>query len=162
MRTSALYPGTFDPISNGHIDIIKRAKKLFDKIIISVAISDSKQPMFSIEKRVQMAKLATCNIAGVSVEPFSNLLVDFARQKDVFIIIRGLRAVSDFEYELQMGYANTSLEQKIETVHLMPSLHNAFISSSVIRSILKHGGDASHLYPSEIDTFIKKDNFCML
>lgn len=156
MKKTAIYPGTFDPITNGHMDIIKRAKRLFDNVLIAVASSDDKKPMFSLEKRVEMAKAAIKEMPNVEVEPFSNLLVDFAASKEIHIIIRGLRAVSDFEYELQMGYANSSLNKDVETVYLMPSLKNAFISSSVIRTILKHGGNASHLYPKEIEKIIGK------
>ncbi|MDR2789553.1 MAG: pantetheine-phosphate adenylyltransferase [Campylobacteraceae bacterium] len=155
MIKTAIYPGTFDPITNGHIDIIKRARRLFECVLVAVANSDDKRPMFSLEKRVEMARAAVKNISGVEVEPFSNLLVDFAWSKNIYTIIRGLRAVSDFEYELQMGYANASLNKEIETLYLMPSLENAFISSSVIRTILKHNGNASHLYPKEISAFIK-------
>jgi pantetheine-phosphate adenylyltransferase len=155
MKKTAIYPGTFDPITNGHTDIIKRAARLFDSVLVAVAVSDNKKPFFSLEKRVEMAKAAVKNISNVDVEPFSNLLVDFAKSKGMHVIIRGLRAVSDFEYELQMGYANSSLDKSVETVYLMPSLENAFISSSVIRTILKHNGDASHLYPKEIEDFIK-------
>ncbi|MFV0480988.1 MAG: pantetheine-phosphate adenylyltransferase [Campylobacteraceae bacterium] len=156
MRRMAIYPGTFDPITNGHIDVIKRTITLFDNVLIAVAASEDKKPMFCIDKRVEMVKLATKDLQGVSVEPFSNLMVEFAKSKNIFVVIRGLRAVSDFEYELQMGYANKSLENTIETVHLMPSLKNAFISSSIVRSIIKHGGDATHLCPKEIDAFIKE------
>jgi pantetheine-phosphate adenylyltransferase len=156
MIKTAIYPGTFDPITNGHIDIIKRAKILFDNVLVAVASSDNKKPMFSLEKRVNMARAATKNISNVEVEPFSNLLVDFANSKNIRVIIRGLRAVSDFEYELQMGYTNASLNKDIETLYLMPSLENAFISSSVVRTILKHNGNASHLYPKEIEKFIKE------
>ncbi|MDR1006938.1 MAG: pantetheine-phosphate adenylyltransferase [Campylobacteraceae bacterium] len=155
MKKTAIYPGTFDPVSNGHIDIVKRAQKLFDEVLIAVAASDEKKPMFTLEMRVEMVKAAVKDIDNVKVGPFSNLMVDFASEKNIFTVIRGLRAVSDFEYELQMGYANASLNNDIETIYLMPSLKNAFISSSVIRSIIKHNGDASHLYPKEIDAFIK-------
>ena len=149
MRTIAIYPGTFDPITNGHLDVIKRAKKLFDKVLIGVALSEDKRPMFDIETRVQMAKAATKDIAGVDVEPFDGLLVHFSQQKNIRVIIRGLRAVSDFEYELQMGYANASLWDEVETLYLMPSLKHAFISSSVVRSVLKHGGEVSNIYNEE-------------
>ncbi|MDD3323935.1 MAG: pantetheine-phosphate adenylyltransferase [Sulfurospirillaceae bacterium] len=156
MHRTAIYPGTFDPITNGHIDIVKRASKLFDKVILGVAISAEKRPMFSIEKRVEMAKMATSNMSNVQVEPFDSLLVDFAKEKNVRVVIRGLRAVSDFEFELQMGYANSSLWRELETVYLMPSLENAFISSSVVRSIISHKGDISHLVPAEILTYLCK------
>jgi len=148
--TKAIYPGTFDPVTNGHIDIIKRACKMFDKIIVAVADNKDKNTMFSLQKRVEFMKKITRNLEKVEVESFSSLLVDFAREKECKIIIRGLRAVSDFEYELQMGYANKSLDSEIDTIYLMPNLENAFISSSVVRSILKYSGDVSHLVPKEI------------
>jgi len=146
----AIYPGTFDPVTNGHIDIIKRACKIFDKIIVAVADNKDKNTMFSLEKRVEFMKKATKDFEKVEVKSFNTLLVEFAKKEKAFIIIRGLRAVSDFEYELQMGYANKSLDENIDTIYLMPSLENAFISSSVVRSILKYNGDVSHLVPKEI------------
>ena len=161
MRTIAIYPGTFDPITNGHLDIVKRAKKLFDKVLIAVAVSEEKRPMFDIQKRVEMARVATQGIEGVEVESFDGLLVHFSQQKNIRVIIRGLRAVSDFEYELQMGYANASLWEEIETLYLMPSLKNAFISSSVVRSVLKHGGEVNHLVPSVITPYLKDNVICM-
>ena len=150
MYTKAIYPGTFDPVTNGHLDIIKRACKIFDKIIVAVADNKDKNTMFDLKKRVEMMKKATKNLPKVEVKSFNSLLVDFAKQQDCKIIIRGLRAVSDFEYELQMGYANKSLDNEIDTIYLMPNLENAFISSSVVRSILKYKGDVSHLVPKEI------------
>ena len=144
---TAIYPGTFDPVTNGHIDIIKRAKKIFDKVVVAVALSKDKNPMFSLQQRVEFLKESVKDICGVEVESFDSLLVDFAEEKGIKTIIRGLRAVSDFEYELQMGYANNFLNREIDTVYLMPSLKNAFISSSVVRAILKHNGDPSSLLP---------------
>ena len=146
----AIYPGTFDPVTNGHIDIIKRACKIFDKIIVAVADNRDKNTMFSLDKRVELMKKAVNRFDKIEVKSFSSLLVDFAKKENANIIIRGLRAVSDFEYELQMGYANSSLNSEIETIYLMPTLENAFISSSVVRSILKYNGDISHLVPKEI------------
>jgi len=148
--TKAIYPGTFDPVTNGHIDIIKRACRMFDKIIVAVADNKDKNTMFSLEKRVELMKKATAHLPKIEVESFNSLLVDFAKEKECKIIIRGLRAVSDFEYELQMGYANKSLDSEIDTIYLMPNLENAFISSSVVRSILKYNGDVKHLIPKEI------------
>ena len=146
----AIYPGTFDPVTNGHIDIIKRACKIFDKIIVAVADNKDKNTMFNLQKRVEMMKKATKRFPKVEVKSFNSLLVEFAKKEDANIIIRGLRAVSDFEYELQMGYANKSLYSEIDTIYLMPNLNNAFISSSVVRSILKYKGDVKHLVPKEI------------
>ena len=153
--TRAVYPGTFDPITNGHMDIIRRAKSVFEEVTVGVAISQEKRPMFDIEARVAMVKAATKGMKGVHVMPFDTLLVDFAKEIESRMIIRGLRAVSDFEYELQIGYANASLWKEVETMYLMPSLHNAFISSSIVRSILKHKGDVSHLVPPENAAFLK-------
>jgi len=150
MYTKAIYPGTFDPVTNGHLDIIKRACKMFDKIIVAVADNKDKKTMFSLEKRVNLMKKVTKDLPKIEVESFDTLLVDFAKSKECKIIIRGLRAVSDFEYELQMGYANKSLDSEIDTIYLMPNLENAFISSSVVRSILKYNGDVSHLVPKEV------------
>ncbi|WP_200762288.1 pantetheine-phosphate adenylyltransferase [Nitrosophilus alvini] len=145
-----VYPGTFDPITKGHMDIIKRAATLFESVIVAVAVSSEKKPMFDIETRIMMAKKAIKSYKNVEVVSFDTLLVDFCEKVDANVIIRGLRAVSDFEYELQMGYANQSLKEDLETVYLMPSLKNAFISSSVVRTILKYGGDISHLVPKEV------------
>ncbi len=146
----AIYPGTFDPITNGHLDIIKRACAMFDEIIVAVAENRAKRPMFSLEKRMDMVKKATKEFPKVKVVSFCSLLVTLSDELDANIIIRGLRAVSDFEYELQMGYANASLKKELETVYLMPSLKNAFISSSVVRSLLSFNGKVSHLVPETI------------
>ena len=155
-----IYPGTFDPITNGHMDIIVRATHLFDEVIVAVARSTEKGPMFSHARRIAMAEAACEDLPNVRVRGFSNLLVDFCRESDSKIIIRGLRAVSDFEYELQMGYANASLDPEIETVYLMPSLENAFISSSVVRAILKHDASCAHLLPPKVDAMIAEAIRC--
>lgn len=151
----AVYPGTFDPITNGHVDIIKRATRVFNEVIVAVAVSMEKNPKFDTETRVAMAKAATKDLDSVRVVSFDNLLVEFAKANDAKMIIRGLRAVSDFEYELQIGYANASLWKELETMYLMPSLENAFISSSIVRSFLKYGGNISHLVPSSILPYLK-------
>ncbi|SMC09600.1 pantetheine-phosphate adenylyltransferase [Nitratiruptor tergarcus] len=150
MLKKVIYPGTFDPITNGHLDIINRAARIFDEVIVAVALSQEKKPMFDIATRVKMAKLATQHIPNVRIKDFDTLLVNFCQREQAKIIIRGLRAVSDFEYELQIGYANQSLDKELETLYLMPSLQNAFISSSVVRAILKFKGDVSHLVPQAI------------
>ncbi len=150
MLKKVIYPGTFDPITNGHLDIIKRAARIFDQVIVAVALSSEKRPMFDIATRVKMAQLATQDIPNVTIKSFDTLLVNFCQRENSKVIIRGLRAVSDFEYELQIGYANQSLDPEIETLYLMPSLQNAFISSSVVRAILKFKGNVSHLVPPSI------------
>lgn len=155
MHKTALYPGTFDPITNGHLDIVRRGLKLFDEIIVAVADSKDKKPMFSLEQRVDMVKAATAGLENVRVLSFDNLTVDFASQLNANILIRGLRAVSDFEYELQLGYLNHSLDKSIETVYLMPNLNHAFVSSSIVRSLLKFDGKTSHILPPEVEAMIK-------
>ncbi|PAF41342.1 pantetheine-phosphate adenylyltransferase [Helicobacter sp. 11S03491-1] len=156
MQKIAIYPGTFDPLTNGHLDIIKRSIELFDKVIIAIAKSSSKHPMFALKDRKAMLELATANISKVQCVCFDNLLADFARDNKAKLIIRGLRVVSDFEYELQMGYANASLNDELDTIYFMPTLRNAFISSSIIRSILQHNGKVSHLIPEVVHKYIQE------
>ncbi len=158
MNRRAIYPGTFDPVTVGHIDIVSRACKIFDEIIIAVAESESKKPMFSHEERISFVKTATADMPKVKVVGFEDLLVNLTQRLDVNIIIRGLRAVSDFEYELQMGYANSSLKSELETIYLMPSLEHAFVSSSVVRSILQFGGRVDHLLPQSVYQMIKESD----
>lgn len=154
--TRALYPGTFDPITVGHLDIIKRAYKMFDEIIIAVADSQAKKPMFSLDQRVDMTKAATKDLDNIKVIGFHKLLVDLSDELDANIVVRGLRAISDFEYELQMGYANASLKKELETVFLMPSLEYGFVSSSVVRSILPYNGKVDHLLHPAVHKMIKE------
>ncbi|WP_434656757.1 pantetheine-phosphate adenylyltransferase [Sulfurimonas sp. NW9] len=153
-RKIALYPGTFDPITNGHFDIIERAKNLFDEVIVAVAQSKDKNPMFSLEQRIKMVEIAVKDIKDVRVTGFDNLTIDLAHEHDARVLIRGLRAVSDFEYELQLGYLNNSLDENIETVYLMPKLKHAFISSSIVRNLLKFNGKTDHLLPKEVQQVI--------
>jgi pantetheine-phosphate adenylyltransferase len=156
-KRRAIYPGTFDPITKGHIDSISRASHMFDEIIVAVADSEAKKPMFTLDQRINMVKAATKEFPTVKVIGFQGLLVDLSDELEANIIVRGLRAVSDFEYELQMGYANASLKKELETVYLMPSLEHAFVSSSVVRSILNFGGKIKHLVPAEAFKLIKCD-----
>lgn len=155
---ACLYPGTFDPITNGHLDVILRASKIFDEVVVAIARNDSKNPMFDLDHRKKMVQLATNHIKNVKIVTFDNLLVDFAKDLNINIIIRGLRAVSDFEYELQIGYANHMLWEDFETIYLMPNLKNSFISSSIVRSICAHNGDVSKLVPQEIIPLLKEKN----
>ena len=163
MTKIALYPGTFDPITNGHYDIVERALNLFDEVVVAVAESQDKKPLFTLEERIEMARLATEQLGPrVRVLGFDNLTVDFAQSVGADILIRGLRAVSDFEYELQLGYLNTSLDTNIETVYLMPKLKHAFISSSIVRNLLKFSGRTDHLLPAPVQEVIRSMNSCTL
>ena len=146
----AIYSGTFDPITNGHLDIIKRATNIFDEVVIAVAKSELKNPMFSHEQRVAFVEAATSHLEGVKVLGFDTLLVDLAASLEINTIIRGLRAVSDFEFELQMGYANSSINKKLETLYLMPTLENAFVSSTIVREIIRFNGKFEHLVPARV------------
>ncbi len=146
----AIYSGTFDPITNGHMDIIRRATNIFDEVIIAVAKSELKKPMFSHKQRVNYTVAATKILKNVKVIGFDTLLVDLATKLEINTIIRGLRAVSDFEYELQMGYANSSINKNLETLYLMPTLENAFVSSTIVREIIRFDGKFCHLVPEEV------------
>lgn len=162
MHKIALYPGTFDPITNGHFDIIERGIKLFDEVIVAVADSREKKPMFSLEERIEMTKLAVQDLERVRVVGFDNLTVELANSLGAAVLIRGLRAVSDFEFELQLGYLNHSLDPEIETVYLMPRLKHAFISSSIVRNLLKFNGKTVHLLPPSVQNVIGGMNSCTL
>ena len=139
----ALYPGTFDPITRGHEDLVRRASSLFDEVIVAVADSRGKQPFFTLDERVAMAKETLAPFANVRVEGFSGLLMDFLRKHDAKIILRGLRAVSDFEYEFQMAGMNRNLFPDVETLFLTPSEQYMFISATMVREIASLGGDVS-------------------
>jgi pantetheine-phosphate adenylyltransferase len=137
----AIYPGTFDPITLGHIDIIQRASKLFDHIIVTLAINQFKEPLFSIAERIDMIKNAVQEFDNVSVEKFDGLLVNFAAQKNAKVIIRGLRAVSDFEYEFQMALMNKHLRHDITTVFLMPNEKYTYLNSTIVKDVARFGGN---------------------
>jgi len=145
----ALYPGTFDPITNGHVSLVDRAMKLFDELVVAVADSTNKSTLFTGQERFEMVKgaMAENGLSGVRVERFDALLADYARQIGASAIIRGLRAVSDFEYEFQMALMNRRLEHEIETVFLMPALSWVYLSSTVVKEVARHGGDISGLVP---------------
>ncbi len=162
MKKIAIYPGTFDPITNGHFDIIERTLSLFDKLIIAVALSNDKKPMFTLDERINMVKEAVVGMENVIVVGFDNLTVELARTYEATVLIRGLRAVSDFEYELQLGYLNNSLDDTIETVYLMPKLQHAFISSSIVRNLLKFNAKTEHLLPKEVQNIIGSMKSCTL
>ena len=144
---TAVYPGTFDPITNGHLDIIRRGLKLFDRLVVAIVTNGSKSPMFSVEERLEMLKETLKDIPRVEVDSFDGLLVDYVSKKGADTILRGLRAVSDFEYEFQMALMNRKLAKNIQTVFLMTGLRWIFISSSIIKEASQFGGDTSDLVP---------------
>lgn len=140
MHTRALYPGTFDPITNGHADLIERASQLFSRVIVAIAANPSKKPLFSLEERVEMIKKVTEDLPNVEVVGFTGLLADFADEQNATILIRGLRAVSDFEYEFQLANMNRRLNPKLESVFLTPAEENSFISSTLVKEVALHRG----------------------
>lgn len=142
MKT-AVYPGTFNPITNGHTDLVQRAARLFDRVIVAIAANPGKAPAFSLEQRVELAREVLAGLPNVEVCSFDNLLVDFLHQRGAAVILRGLRAVSDFEYEFQLASMNRQLAPDIETVFLTPAEQHAFVSSSLVREIAALGGDVS-------------------
>ncbi len=143
MTVVAVYPGTFDPITNGHSDLVQRAAGLFDKVIVGIAANPSKTPLFDLAQRVAMAEQVLSHLENVEVCGFSDLLVDFVKAKKAKVILRGLRAVSDFEYEMQLASMNRHLEHTLETVFMTPSEETSFISASLVKEIALHGGDVS-------------------
>ncbi|MFY7698028.1 MAG: pantetheine-phosphate adenylyltransferase [Legionella sp.] len=149
-RPKAIYPGTFDPVTNGHIDIIIRAAKIFPQLIVAVADNVAKRTSFTLNQRIDLIKDSLGNMPGVSVVGFDSLLISFAKQQDASVIIRGLRAVSDFEYEFQLAGMNRNLNQDIETLFLTPSEHYTYISSTLVREIAAFGGDVSEFVPSVV------------
>ena len=151
MIDSAIYPGTFDPITNGHIDVIKRTLKIFDKVIIAVAPSLKKEPLFQTEERVRLIKESVKDIGMVEVEVFDILLIDYAKSRGAIALVRGLRAVSDFEYELQMALMNRRLDANIETVFMMPSEENTFLSSTMVKEVASLGGPVRGFVPMHVE-----------
>jgi pantetheine-phosphate adenylyltransferase len=143
MSVKAIYPGTFDPVTNGHTDLIERASKLFTQVVVGVASSPSKQPRFDLSERVNMIEAVIKHLPNVTVVGFSGLLVDFAQQHQAKVLIRGLRAVSDFEYEFQLANMNRRLSADLESVFLTPSEENSFISSTLVKEVALHHGDVS-------------------
>ena len=152
-----VYPGTFDPITNGHIDLLERASKLFDKIILAVATSTRKNPLFDVDERVQLAKNAIKHLGNVDVRPLDYLLVNFVKDCSADAVLRGLRAVSDFEYEFQLANMNRALSPEVESVFLTPAEQFAYISSSLVREISSLNGDVSKFVPLNVsEALIKK------
>ena len=147
---TAVYPGTFDPVTFGHLDIIRRAANLCDRLIVAVAENPKKNPLFSLEERVGFIETSVGNLDKVDVLPFDNLLTQFSETHQAQIIFKGLRAVTDFEYELQMGLMNRNLNDTLETVFMIPSQEFSFLSSSFVKEIAKHGGDVTKMVPPAV------------
>jgi len=149
MTVIAVYPGTFDPITNGHCDLVERAARLFDRVVVGIASNTDKRPLFELQDRITMAETALVGLGNIEITGFSGLLVDFVREQQANVILRGLRAVSDFEYEMQLASMNRHLANEIETLFLTPSEQSSFISSSLVKEIALHGGDVREfVHPS--------------
>jgi len=147
MSVGAMYPGTFDPITNGHVDLVRRAAKLFDRVVVAVAASPNKAPMFTLDERIGMARTALADVRNCIVDGYTGLTVDYVRQHGLKVIIRGLRAVSDFEYEFQLATMNRHLRSEVETIFLTPAEEYTFVSSTFVREIGVLGGDIAPFVP---------------
>lgn len=156
MLKTAIYPGTFDPVTNGHIDLMERALKIFDRLIVAVAVNDRKTPFFTLEERVEMLNKCAPRSAKIKVTSFEGLLVDFARKNKATALVRGLRAVSDFEYEFQMALMNRKLDKNIETIYLMPSERYTCLNSGLVREVARMGGRLDGLVPVQVSMMLKR------
>jgi pantetheine-phosphate adenylyltransferase len=151
MRT-AIYPGSFDPLTNGHLDVIERAVKLFDHVVVAVAKNESKQPLFSLEERVELVRRSIKHIPNAEADSFDSLLVNYVQRRNAQAIVRGLRAISDFEFEFQLALMNRKLNEKIETIFMMPKDTYTFLSSRIIKEIARLGGDVTAFVPTHVRT----------
>jgi pantetheine-phosphate adenylyltransferase len=146
----AVYPGSFDPLTNGHLDIIRRATRLFDRVLVAVLENEGKSPLFSVPERMELITRCTDGISGVEVHSFSGLLVEFMRRVDATVVIRGIRAVSDYEYELQMALMNRELNADAETIFMLPAVEFTFVSSRLVKEVFRLGGNVTHLVPPPV------------
>ncbi|MBQ7953959.1 MAG: pantetheine-phosphate adenylyltransferase [Clostridia bacterium] len=156
LKNTAIYPGSFDPCTNGHLDIIERSSKIFEKVIVAVLVNSSKTPTFTVEERIDLLKTATKHIPNVEVMDFNGLLAQFAEQQNAKVIIKGLRAVSDFEYEFQMSLTNNKLNPNVETLFMTTKSENMYLSSSIVREVARYGGNISGMVPEAITEKIYK------
>jgi pantetheine-phosphate adenylyltransferase len=156
MCQAAIYPGTFDPLTNGHIDLIKRAREIFSEVIVAVAANPSKKPLFDLKERVAMLKKATIDLKGVEVVDFDGLVVDFARKQKSKVLVRGIRMISDFEYEFQMALTNRKLAGDIETIFLMPHESYSYLSSKLLKETAALGADLSSFVPDFVEKALKE------
>lgn len=150
MSTAAVYPGSFDPLTNGHADIVRRGLKMFDRVVLAIAINPSKDHMFSLDERMKLAQECLGDLPGLEVDAFDGLLVDYAKQKGIHVLLRGLRAVSDFEYEFQLATMNRKLSDDVETVFMMTSEESFYLSSRLVREVARYGGDVSGFVPRPV------------
>ena len=151
-----LYPGTFDPLTNGHIDLIQRAEKLFGNVVVAVLVNTNKVPTFSLDQRILQIKTSLSHLSKIEVISYSGLTVDCANDVNANLILRGLRAMSDFEYELQIAHTNKSLNSEIETIFLSTNTNYSFLSSSLVKEVAKFGGEISHMVPSKVEKDLKE------
>lgn len=157
MRTnSVIYPGTFDPITNGHVDLVERAARLFDRVVVAIAHSEKKTPLFTLEQRVLLSQTSLAHLDNVEVVGFNNLLIDFAKSQGASCVLRGLRAVADFEYEFQLANMNRAMWPSFESIFLTPSEHLSYISSSLVREIAALNGDVSPFVPEPVNRAIRE------
>ena len=157
MTRRAIYPGSFDPVTNGHLDVIERARKLFDEVIVAVAHNDQKHPLFTLEERIDLLRATVDGAKNVEIAPMNGLLVNFAVARKATAVIRGLRAVSDFEFEFQMALMNRKLESSVETIFLMPKEEYTYLSSRIVKEIARLGGDVSGFVPPPVaEAFARK------
>jgi pantetheine-phosphate adenylyltransferase len=155
MRT-AIYPGSFDPLTNGHLDVVQRAAKLFDRVIVAVAKNESKNPLFTLKERVTLVKKAVTGLPNVETDSFDGLLVEYVASKNARAVVRGLRAVSDFEFEFQLALMNRKLDENIETIFMMPKDTYTFLSSRIVKEIARLGGDISQFVPTNVQAALVK------
>lgn len=151
----AIYPGSFDPLTNGHLDVLERATKLFDRVIVAVAMNESKKPMFTLRERVDLVTRSIKNLSNVEVDSFDNLLVDYVKRRGARAIVRGLRAVSDFEFEFQLALMNRKLNEQVETIFMMPKDTYTFLSSRIVKEIARLGGDVRAFVPAHVERALK-------
>jgi len=156
MLKTAIYPGTFDPVTNGHIDLMVRALKIFDRLIVAVAVNDRKTPLFTLEERVELLKKCVPRSSKIKITSFDGLLVDYARSQKATALVRGLRAVSDFEYEFQMALMNRKLDKNIETIYLMPSEQYTCLNSGLVKEVARMGGRLDGLVPAPVSQMLKR------
>jgi len=153
----AIYPGSFDPVTNGHLDVIERARKLFDEVLVAVAHNEQKQPLFTLDERLELLRISLNGVDRVQIAPLPGLLVDFAVRQNASAVVRGLRAVSDFEFEFQMALMNRKLEANVETIFLMPKEEYTYLSSRIVKEIARLGGDIANFVPAHVaEAFAKK------